>query len=210
MLYPLSYEGTRRNRSTGASEGRGDASGSRHTTRRAFRACVRSRPEGADRQCKQTIGESERARSRVKDEAGEKALVELVPQPAEMARTVGRGRRFRLDFEANDASVCRLQQHVHFMTPLLRPKMVRPEPHTADADLGPDLRHDEGVEEPSEQVTVAQNAINVNMQRGPRKSCVDHVSSCQDTVPPNTNMPRCCLPICHALGYQRGAPAMTA
>jgi hypothetical protein len=75
-----------------------------------------------------------------------------------MARAVYVRSRLGLHLDADDPTVRGLQHDVHLVPTLLLPQVIRAEAGRADRDLAPDLRHDEGVEDPPEQIPVSHDA----------------------------------------------------
>src|SRR5450759_4650864 len=137
---------------------------------------LRSCPQSTDREREKPIVERKGTRSGVQNETGDEAVAELVAQPTQVARTVPCGCRLGFHLDADDPTVCGLQNNVHLMPALLLSKVIRAELGSADRDLCTKLRHHEGVENPPEQVPVAHDTVDIDAQSSTHQARVDHVA----------------------------------
>jgi hypothetical protein len=111
----------------------------------------------------------------VKDGAGDESLRILRSEPLEMASVVGPRRGGRLDLDGEELAAPELDHDVDRFSTSLAPGMVQP--HALhQGDLGPQLRHDEGVDGAAEQVGVGEQGVARGTERRSHEGRVDHVA----------------------------------
>ena len=112
----------------------------------------------------------------MEDHAGGEAIAHLVAQPRQVPGVLRARGRARLDLDPDQPPARQLAEQVDLMTPLLGAQVVQPRPARRDGELGAQLRRDEGVEHPPEQLAVAHHPRHVGSQRGGDQRRVDQVA----------------------------------
>ncbi len=89
------------------------------------------------------------------DRTGDEPQAELVPQPRQVARAVRVGGSSGLHLESNHVSTGQLGNQVDLAATLFVSQVIKARAEWAQLGLGPDLREDERVDQPTEQVAIA-------------------------------------------------------
>ena len=97
----------------------------------------------------------------MQDDTSDKPVPELLPQPYEVTCVLrGRGRA-RLDFNADDSAGCQLCKKIDLVSSLLGAHMKEAWPFDGDGKFCAHLAGDEGVQDPTEKVSVSHHRIDV-------------------------------------------------
>jgi hypothetical protein len=84
----------------------------------------------------------------------DKPWAEPIPQPQQMAGVARIGRRRGLDLEGDYVTAAQLSNKIDLAASVLFPQVVQARAQPTELGFGPDLRNDEGVDQPAEQIAI--------------------------------------------------------
>ena len=149
----------------------------------------RSAPQGRDRGGEEPIAQPVCTRTRVQHDPGDERVRIPVPKRGKVARAgAGRG-RIGFDLDPDETTASQLGKEVDLEPALLLAHVVEARARCCARQLRAELRGDERVEQPSKQVSIAQDEIDIEAEHSAGETRIDHVPGCHSPAGPATALP---------------------
>ncbi len=116
-------------------------------------------------------------------ESKRESASDSITEPAQMSSRIRSRCSVGLDFNADYPAIAEFDEYVHFMPAVRIADMEQVGRKLAHRALGSQLRHDETVEQPAQQVAVTEDGPGIHAEQRPGERGVDQVPFRQPDEP---------------------------